>query len=1130
MSHIDGNNQISQMSLYITADENTSGKVEVADNSFPAIPFNITARQITIVTIPKSAFLKDQGKFLKGLHITAEKKIAVYAHIYASSVSGATLLLPVAVLGKSYYSINYKQEANVSNAYSSFMIVATEDNTTVEITPSQLLLDGKAAGQTFSIPLKKGEVYQGLSDNDLTNTKIRSVSTAGECKKIAVFSGSTKIGIGCQDNNFTSDNLFQQVYPTTAWGKNYLTVPLKGRNYDIYRVIVSDINTVLKVNGTIIDKSIFALNNFYEFTSASTAIITANKPIQVAQYGVTQGKSLNGGCVDDNSDLGDPEMIFLNPLEQTLDHVTLYSTGRYNIVKHYINVVIKTSAVPSFKVDDEDKSVLFKLVQGNAAYSYAQLNVTAGRHTIRADAGFNATAYGFGNHESYGYAAGASLKNLNQYLALENPANNKTQDNGCFGVAYNVQLTLPYSTPSIVWDFHDGTTPQTVHAPSFSTANKDGKTIYIYKYPTNISFLKGDHNISATVVSPTVDECGSNEVAVDFDFNIADYPEARFSNEGACLNNSVQFTDKSDFKGSVAQHWLWDFGDGETSDKQNPTHIYTTAGDYLVTLSVTNENGCGAVPTVQTIHIYTLPTAKFIVSNPTCVGADITFTDQSVPGGDAIKKWLWNFGDGTAVVTRNTKQPFTHAFATTGPHTVKLTIESEYGCPASFEKIITIIAAPGVDFTMPSVCVDDEESEYVFKSRIAAATTAGLTFHWDFGDTHLSPGQSNTSADVNAIHKYHVTGIYTVSLTVTAPSGCAIIKTKQFTVNGNNPKADFTINENSLCSGNGIIINDKSTVDFGNITQIKIYYDFVNRPNESESFTGTQIRADKKYFHDYGTLTSDQTFTIKVEAYSGGVCGNTSDLQTVAVHANPVVKVEKIGTLCLGEPPVQIKVDANGFTGTGTFTGAGINANGIFNPTLAGPGIHTITYNFKTVNGCDFSDTQDITVAPNPVVNAGADLIQLEGESIVLPASAAGSNLTYKWVPAMGLDHDDIRNPKVSATDDTNYKLTVTSDAGCTATDEIFVKVLKKPVVVNTFTPNGDGINDIWTIKNIETYPGNTVDIYNRYGERVYSSVGYAIPWDGKYRGAIVPAGTYYYIINPKNGRKVISGSVTVIK
>jgi gliding motility-associated-like protein len=90
--------------------------------------------------------------------------------------------------------------------------------------------------------------------------------------------------------------------------------------------------------------------------------------------------------------------------------------------------------------------------------------------------------------------------------------------------------------------------------------------------------------------------------------------------------------------------------------------------------------------------------------------------------------------------------------------------------------------------------------------------------------------------------------------------------------------------------------------------------------------------------------------------------------------------------------------------------------------------------------------------------------------------------------------------------------------------------VLKKLGVINTFTPNGDGFNDTWTIKYLESYPGNTVDVYNRYGEKVYSSTGYGIPWDGTYKGANLPSGTYYYIINPKNGRKVVSGSVTIIR
>jgi gliding motility-associated-like protein len=108
--------------------------------------------------------------------------------------------------------------------------------------------------------------------------------------------------------------------------------------------------------------------------------------------------------------------------------------------------------------------------------------------------------------------------------------------------------------------------------------------------------------------------------------------------------------------------------------------------------------------------------------------------------------------------------------------------------------------------------------------------------------------------------------------------------------------------------------------------------------------------------------------------------------------------------------------------------------------------------------------------------------------------------------------------------------LTVTARGGCTASDIVFVKVLKNPVIPNVFTPNGDGFNDKWIIKYLETYPGCVVEIYNRYGQIVFRSVGYNTPWDGTYKGNQVPAGTYYYIIDPKNGRKQVAGFVDIIR
>jgi gliding motility-associated-like protein len=98
------------------------------------------------------------------------------------------------------------------------------------------------------------------------------------------------------------------------------------------------------------------------------------------------------------------------------------------------------------------------------------------------------------------------------------------------------------------------------------------------------------------------------------------------------------------------------------------------------------------------------------------------------------------------------------------------------------------------------------------------------------------------------------------------------------------------------------------------------------------------------------------------------------------------------------------------------------------------------------------------------------------------------------------------------------------------AADNIFIKVLQLPEIPNAFTPNADGYNDVWNIRYLESYTNATVEIFNRYGQQVYYSVGYANPWDGRFKSEELPMGTYYYIINPGNGRKAMTGAVTLIK
>lgn len=110
------------------------------------------------------------------------------------------------------------------------------------------------------------------------------------------------------------------------------------------------------------------------------------------------------------------------------------------------------------------------------------------------------------------------------------------------------------------------------------------------------------------------------------------------------------------------------------------------------------------------------------------------------------------------------------------------------------------------------------------------------------------------------------------------------------------------------------------------------------------------------------------------------------------------------------------------------------------------------------------------------------------------------------------------------------YTLTVTARGGCSRSDDVFVKLLKFPKIPNTFTPNNDGINDTWRIDYLNTYPDNRVQVFTRTGQLVFESRGYNTPWDGTIKGKPLPFDTYYYIIEPGNGRDPLTGYVTIIK
>ncbi|AKQ47601.1 hypothetical protein TH63_09675 [Rufibacter radiotolerans] len=205
-------------------------------------------------------------------------------------------------------------------------------------------------------------------------------------------------------------------------------------------------------------------------------------------------------------------------------------------------------------------------------------------------------------------------------------------------------------------------------------------------------------------------------------------------------------------------------------------------------------------------------------------------------------------------------------------------------------------------------------------------------------------------------------------------------------------------------------------------------------------------------------------------------------------------------------------------------------------PVFSGPEVKTgplssdATFYVQAVssNQCKSINRASVKVTVVPIVaNAGRDTTIIQGQAV--PLRATGGT-TYVWTPTTGLSNPNIANPIATPTVTTTYTVTVSSTAGCEATDEITITVLPRIKIVNTFSPNRDGINEVWEIENIENFPEATVEIFNRYGAQVYKSTGNYVPWDGTHNGSPLPLATYYYIIRLNKDDKPFTGSVTIIR
>ncbi|MCB0496864.1 MAG: PKD domain-containing protein [Cyclobacteriaceae bacterium] len=256
---------------------------------------------------------------------------------------------------------------------------------------------------------------------------------------------------------------------------------------------------------------------------------------------------------------------------------------------------------------------------------------------------------------------------------------------------------------------------------------------------------------------------------------IEEAPTVDFSFDNVCNTQTTTFSDLSTGNNFVS--WDWDFGDGENSTDQNPTHTYADPGQYDVTLIVTNTIGCSTELT-QTVYNHNIPTVSF-TNDLACSTSPIKFTDQSSVQNANLVAWEWNFGDGNTSSDENPQ----YVYNQTGDFTVQLKAYSEFGCVDSAKTTLSVIQGPEVDFSWDKSC-EGETTSFADNTNTFGNTVDSWAWIMD--------GQLKT--DENPTHSFTASGTYPIQLSVTLANNCSQTLSKEIIVK-QSPTLQFSYKE-----------------------------------------------------------------------------------------------------------------------------------------------------------------------------------------------------------------------------------------------------------------------------------------------------------------------------------------------
>lgn len=727
------------------------------------------------------------------------------------------------------------------------------------------------------------------------------------------------------------------------------------------------------------------------------------------------------------------------------------------------------------------------------------------------------------------------------------------------GVVFRNQSTGPNLT--FAWDFGDGQT-STAAAPTHiynATGTYTVKLLITDKYGCTSELVRNNY---VRIVLPVADFTVNDSI-------------------GTCPPLIVQFTNTSANQVS----YRWDFGDGTFSTAASPSHFYNEAGEYIAKLTITSAGGCTSVKTKKII--VKGPKGNFSYDNRTgCSPLTVQFTGTS----QNRSSFIWDFNDGHTITTNDSI--VSHTYTIPGIYLPKMILKDAAGCTVPIVGKDTIFVM-GVEaaFTASHTVLCDRGNVQFTNTSISNDAIVG--YQWNFGD-----GQTSTA--VSPSHQYNSTGNYIVQLKVITASGCvdSIISAQPIKVvkspviaaapsaNGCMPlRAQFS---GSLVNADTSAMNWKWTFSDGrsfntkNIDSIIFVnagiYNFnliaTNSSGCKDTATGsiqsyalpsTNAGEDKMICKGTGkTLVASGAATYAWSPAAGLSCVNcpspvanpatATQYIVTGVSAQGCIKKDSVkvtvthpfrmqvgrgDTLCVGETATLIAAGAASYqwspsTGLSSSTAPVVKAK----PSST---THYMLVGSDSV-GC-FKDTAyfPVKVYPIPTVNAGADLIMNVGQTKTITPTISSDVTQVAWTPSTGVVRHVYPGIEIKPGYSTDYQVTASNPGGCTATDNIRVQVLcnnANVFIPNTFSPNGNGMNEVFYPRGTGIFNIRSMRIFNRWGELVFEKNHFkandpSSGWNGTYRGQKLNPDVFVYvfeIICENNETIVYKGDIALIR